>query len=175
MSPSREMSPPQVPDADTAAPRGGPERPAAQGAETGARGAEHWVILALGLLSPVLLILLGVLLRPDPSGVGTHEQLGLRPCAPMELWDVPCPGCGVTTSVTLTVQGRPLAALANQPLGLLVALLMAVFPIWALAVHLRGRSLGEALARIAVGRSMAILAVFVALTWVYTILLVRYG
>src|SRR3954447_16098360 len=39
-------------------------------------------------------------LRPDPRGMGTHQQLGLPPCTFYLYTDVPCPSCGMTTSFT---------------------------------------------------------------------------
>ena len=42
----------------------------------------------------------GFYLRADPVGHGTHQQLGLAPCASMYFLHRPCPGCGLTTSWT---------------------------------------------------------------------------
>jgi hypothetical protein len=57
------------------------------------------------------------LLTPDPSGHGTHTQLGLPPCPSAFLFDRPCPGCGLTTSFTATVQGQFGAAFRAHPFG----------------------------------------------------------
>ena len=70
------------------------------------RSKEHWIVLALAWLALGGAFLLGRFLEPDPRGFGTHEQLGFRACLPVELWNVPCPGCGVTTAVTLAVHGE---------------------------------------------------------------------
>lgn len=56
-------------------------------------------------------------LRPDPSGHGTHEQLGLPPCASMYFLGRPCPGCGLTTSWTATVHGSFAEAFHAHALG----------------------------------------------------------
>jgi hypothetical protein len=61
-------------------------------------------------------------LRPEPSGLGTHRQLGLAACS----WHVErgyvCPTCGVTTAFTLATQGRLIDAVATQPFGALLAM-----------------------------------------------------
>lgn len=56
---------------------------------------------------------------------------------------VPCPGCGVTTSVTLAGQGRPWASLQTQPLGLFLAYGVPLLTLWALVMHLRGEDIYE--------------------------------
>jgi hypothetical protein len=59
------------------------------------------------------------LLTPDPRGFGTHEQLGLPPCASRFLFHTPCQLCGMTTSFTYMAHGMPLRALLAQPAGAL--------------------------------------------------------
>jgi hypothetical protein len=59
----------------------------------------------------------------------------------MELFGLPCPGCGVTTSVALAADGRFAASLSNQPFGLALAACSAAFVAWALLAHLSGRDL----------------------------------
>jgi hypothetical protein len=74
----------------------------------------------------IALICLAVLmtaawLTPDPHGMGTHQQLGLRPCGMMEQFGLPCPTCGYTTSFSLFVRGRLLSSAINQPGGFATA------------------------------------------------------
>ena len=54
--------------------------------------------------------LIAIVLRPDPSGHGTHTQLGLPPCPSVLLFNRPCPGCGLTTSFTAVLHGDFVAA-----------------------------------------------------------------
>ena len=61
------------------------------------RTREHWMVVGVAVAAVVVIVVLAFFLRADPRGFGTHEQLGLQPCMPMELWGFPCPGCGVTT------------------------------------------------------------------------------
>lgn len=79
------------------------------------------------LAALVTLTLIGVAgiawwLEPDPRGVGTHEQLGLRPCFLVAVCGVPCPFCGMTTAVTHAAHGNMAAAFRTQPAGALFAL-----------------------------------------------------
>jgi len=53
-----------------------------------------WAILAVGLS-----------LTARGKGDGTHVQLGLPACRSMVVNGVPCPTCGLTTSVTAAVHG----------------------------------------------------------------------
>jgi hypothetical protein len=72
----------------------------------------------------------GAALHPDPSGHGTHTQLGLPPCPSAFLFDRPCPGCGMTTSWSATIHGDLPAAFAAHPLG---PILYGAFTAYALA------------------------------------------
>lgn len=106
-------------------------------------------------------------LRPDPQGFGTHEQLGLPACQSMSWFGVPCPGCGVTTSVTWFAHANALESLRTQPFGFalgLIALLTA--PLAAVAL-VRGADLAEVarnLNRRAVWWALATVAFW---SWVY--------
>ncbi len=139
-----------------------------QALETG-RGAAHWLVLAACAAGWLVLAALALLAHPDERGVGTHEQFGLPPCATVRFFDFPCPGCGVTTSVTHAVQGRPLEALRNQPFGLVVALLFALGLPWALVGHLRGRALPDELGRMGPSRWAWGLGGAMLAAWIYKI------
>ena len=66
------------------------------------------------------------LLQPAPRGVGTHEQLGLPPCAFLHLTGVPCPSCGLTTSFAHAARLHFQEAFFAQPFGLITFCLMAL-------------------------------------------------
>jgi len=132
----------------------------------------HWVVVAAATVALLGLGLLGAFVTPAPEGYGTHEQLGLPPCSSMARFGVPCPGCGVTTSVALAAHGRLVDSFLNQPFGLLVALLGALLIPWTLYGLLRGRDLGEGLARLAGKPTLISLgAVFLA-SWIYKLWIV---
>ncbi|MFT7670272.1 MAG: hypothetical protein ACI8X5_002980 [Planctomycetota bacterium] len=112
------------------------------------------------------LIVLAVIAKPDARGFGTHEQLGLAPCQLLEMTGVPCPGCGVTTSVTLALQGEPAESLATQPFGLILALAWPLLTLWALVLHLRGADVFQVLDR-RKRRWIASAMLLMAASWIY--------
>lgn len=80
----------------------------------------------------------GAFLRPNPAGHGTHQQLGLPPCPVVVLYERPCPGCGLTTSFTNTIQGNFAAAFAAHPIGPLLYLGLAICGVASLVGLVRG-------------------------------------
>jgi hypothetical protein len=137
-----------------------------------ARSPTHWVLVALAPACLLVLFVLGALVEPAPEGHGTHTQLGLPPCPAMNWLGVPCPGCGVTTSVALAARGSVRAAFLTQPIGLAVALGLALYPLWVLVQLLRGRDLDASL------RSLPARPIFIASgvallgAWIYKLAVV---
>ena len=137
------------------------------------RSLEHWLLLSVAIAGVAALVVLGFLVEPDPRGFGTHEKLGLPPCRTIQWWGIPCPGCGVTTSVALVAHGRPLDAFLVQPFGLVSVAGVVVIAAWALAGVVRGRDLGEDLrARNLRAAGWTVAAAMLA-AWIYKIALVR--
>jgi len=140
------------------------------------RSSEHRLLCGGAVAGLLLLLAMGFLLKPDARGYGTHERLGFAPCMPMEVWNVPCPGCGVTTSVTHAVRGELAASLRTQPFGLALFIAVLVFAVWAFFVHLSGRDVWIQIR--SVGRPRlykwggAICVLFVA-SWFYKLVAVR--
>jgi hypothetical protein len=138
------------------------------------RSSEHWVLLAGAFAGRGILVLLGLFVTPDPRGYGTHTHLGLPDCKTIEWFGVPCPGCGVTTSMCLAAHGRLFAALYNQPLGFACALVMAFAPFAALGVHVAGRDVYVEAKRLVLRPWLIGAGVFVLLAWVWKLGLVRH-
>ena len=67
-----------------------------------------------------LVLYISLRLEADPSGIGTHQQLGLAPCGFVQLTQYPCPMCGMTTSFTLMSDGCFIKAVVNQPFGVVL-------------------------------------------------------
>lgn len=107
------------------------------------RGSAHYVCLLIVILATLGVIGLGLFAEADPRGYGTHEQLGLAPCRMLQFTGVPCPACGVTTSVTLAAKGEVVASFVTQPFGLLCALAAPLATLWALLLHFRGKDIYE--------------------------------
>jgi len=92
------------------------------------------------VLVPCLAVLgVSAWLRPDPSGVGTHEQLGLSTCSMLIDRGWPCPGCGLTTSFAAVAHGQFVAAFRAQAAGPLLFALVVLLTVAAAAEAVTGR------------------------------------
>src|SRR5436309_12789916 len=85
--------------------------------------------LALAMTAAVLAAGYATVWRLDPWDgpgrpklLGTHEQLGLAPCAFRAVTGLPCPTCGMTTCVSHVTHGDLGAAAAARPGGVVLAL-----------------------------------------------------
>jgi len=65
----------------------------------------------------IVVLLLSLWLKPDPRGLGTHEQLMLFPCNFHRATGLPCPFCGMTTAFAHMARGQVGEALLAQPMG----------------------------------------------------------
>ncbi len=83
-----------------------------------------------GLLWAGLLAVLATaaMLRPDPSGLGTHTHLHLPPCGFYLALGKPCPSCGMTTAFAWMMHGQPVRAFEAQPAG--VAVFLSALALW---------------------------------------------
>ena len=61
---------------------------------------------------------------------GSAHQSAPSVCLFKEITGLPCPSCGTTRSVLLLFHGEVLAALMTNPFGLLIAIGLAVIPLW---------------------------------------------
>ena len=96
-----------------------------------------WLAAAgIGLLG---LLLIAAVLKPSPSGRGTHEQLGLPPCTFLVLFGRPCPSCGMTTAWAYMVRGLWVDACRANVGGTLLGLLAIVAAAWLLGSAAAGR------------------------------------
>ncbi|GAC1315503.1 MAG: DUF2752 domain-containing protein [Isosphaeraceae bacterium] len=97
------------------------------------------VLLATAALGIAMGFLVASRLEPDPKGFGTHEQMGLPPCAFLKVTRLPCPSCGLTTSFAWITRGRFDQAWRANPAGLLLAPLCAWTAVWCCLSALFGR------------------------------------
>ena len=94
------------------------------------------ILAGLGLFS---LLLLACKLDPSPRGYGTHRQLGLEECFFVSRLEIRCPSCGMTTSWSLLVRGRLLAAIRANAGGCMLAVAAIAAAPWLLLSGLASR------------------------------------
>ena len=87
-------------------------------------------VVLIGIATGLAVVLaVAVSLRPSERGFGTHQQLGLPPCAFRVWFGVRCPSCGMTTAWSHMVRGRPFrAVLANAGGAALCAAVLVCVP-----------------------------------------------
>lgn len=96
-----------------------------------------WGALAGILLS---LLMIAIFLKPNPDGLGTHQQLGLPPCTFQYLVGVRCPACGMTTSWAYLMKGYIFKAFETSCSGTLLGMLALAVSIVSLSKCLSGTS-----------------------------------
>lgn len=114
-----------------------------------------WLLLPVGFL---IVAGLSAVLKPSPSGMGTHRALGLPDCLFLHWTGIPCPGCGLTTSFVWMAHGAWQKAFEVHPLGPLLFLafgLAALLAGWEffgrstpLSALARGKGMGWAYAAV---------------------------
>ena len=92
--------------------------------------------LPVGIL---MVFIVAVRLNPDHRGFGTHQQLGLPPCAFRVLTGMKCPQCGMTTSFAFLVRGDVSASLHANSAGIVLAPLLMLVGIVSLISGIMGR------------------------------------
>lgn len=83
----------------------------------------HRILAAVAASAALTVLVLAARLEPDPSGVGTHRQLGLPACGYLEATGRPCLSCGMTTAFSHMAEAEPVAAVRANPMGLVLFLL----------------------------------------------------
>lgn len=59
-----------------------------------------------------------------------QETVGV--CIIKNVTGYPCPSCGTTRAVTLLLNGEIINSLLLNPFGIIVAIIMTIFPVWVL-------------------------------------------
>jgi hypothetical protein len=85
------------------------------------------------------IIAIGATLSPRSEGHGTHQQLGLPACGMVVKHHLPCPTCGLTTSVACLAHGQVAAAFRAQAFGPFLFVGLALFGAAGLFEALTGR------------------------------------
>ncbi len=135
-------------------------------------GNDQIIYLILIAIASFTLVIARIL-QPSPKGFGTHEQLGLPPCAFLHLTGFPCPGCGLTTSFAHAARFDFHLAFVAQPFGL-IAFFLTVLSIPLLLILIRKRVAWFSAIR-ARGTDVLLYLLIAAYlgSWVYKIVVMR--
>jgi len=145
-----------------------PPPPALGTASSSPANGSRLAALAVFAASTAVLVV-AFALTPNPSGVGTHEAMGLPACGLLRASGIPCATCGMTTSFSYAAHGDLLASFINQPAGAVLALLTAMAAVlsgYALATGMSLAPIGAAIWR---PRVVVIAAALLLIAWAYKI------
>ena len=109
-------------------------------------------------------------LQPAAAGHGTHEGLGLPPCAWAMALDKPCMTCGMTTAFAYAADGDLVSSFLTQPFGFVLAVATAATGWGAGLVALTGSNLGRVAQRVLNGRLLWITVGMLLAAWAYKFL-----
>lgn len=116
---------------------------------------------------------LAAALKPDPSGHGTHTQLGLGPCGFLLSTGYPCPSCGMTTAFAFFAHGHVWASFLAQPTGFVLAAATAIAGVLALGAMLSGRIVSVNWYRVSPVRTAWGFAILFFGSWIFEVILTR--
>jgi hypothetical protein len=97
-------------------------------------GKKERISLAVLTAGLVAVLSIAAWLAPDPSGLGTHQQLGLPACTSVAILGIRCPACGMTTSWALMIEGRVPEAIRANLGGSMLFLVAALSVPWLVGV-----------------------------------------
>jgi len=103
--------------------------------------------IAAGFVGLVCLVILVVaaFVKPDPSGMGSHKQLGQPACGFYERTGYPCPTCGMTTAFAHMARGHIIRSFAVQPAGALGAIICVAALVVCSYISILGRRMDKLL------------------------------
>lgn len=87
-------------------------------------------IFLISVISVIFALL--IIITPSSEGIGTHQQIIPFPCLFYHVLKIPCPSCGLTTSLSNLFHGNFIEAINAHPLGpffLLVFILVFILSI----------------------------------------------
>ncbi len=122
------------------------------------------------LLLCVAAIATALWLRPDSRGYGTHSQLHLLPCAFKTITALPCPACGLTTSMTHMAHADVVGAFNAHPFGIIAFSMIVLVAILSANSLLRNRPLTPALKRVFSNKTLTALGVCFIVTWLFNLM-----
>lgn len=114
-------------------------------------------------------------LTPDPDGMGTHIQLGLRPCTYLEATGIPCATCGMSTAFSHAAHGQLIQSFVTQPAGMIMCLLLAVISLLSLYTLVMGIDILPIVRLLIKPHAFLSMGILVGAAWGYKILMVQLG
>ena len=132
------------------------------------------LLAAAGLAGIIVAIALLLSVQPNPAGLGTHHQLRLPPCGLLTFTGVPCPSCGVTTSMAHMARLQVLSALRVQPFGVVAFAIMLLSAVGLGATIIQGRGPMHWLQGLGINWSAFAIALggLFLLSWIYKIIII---
>ena len=103
-----------------------------------------------------------------------EQQATVGVCIIKNVTGYPCPSCGTTRAVALLLEGKIINSLLLNPFGIIVAVIMTVFPVWVLTdVVLKKETFFLAYKKteaiIRKPRIAAVLILLVLLNWIWNL------
>lgn len=133
---------------------------------TQSRGLERLAAVGVALACLAVLVT-AARLAPDAAGHGTHERLGLPPCAWAQTFDKPCVTCGMTTAFAHAAHGDVLDSARTQPAGFVLAVLTAAVAWGAAHVAVTGSSIWRVTERVLTTRVLWVSVGLLLASWAY--------
>ncbi len=122
---------------------------------------------AITALVCLAVLIAGASVKPSAEGHGTHESLGLPPCAWVVWFDKPCATCGMTTAVSHATHASFLQSAKTQPMGFLIALTLATIFWGATHQALTASRIGSVAQRAITTKAVILFLTLILAAWIY--------
>ena len=90
------------------------------------------------LIITIITAIIPFLLTPSAIGIGTHQQIIPVPCLFRMFIRIPCPSCGLTTSISHLLHGDILKSFVIHPLGPTFFVLLVIIIIQSIRGLIKG-------------------------------------
>ncbi|MFI4854107.1 MAG: DUF2752 domain-containing protein [Phycisphaerales bacterium JB065] len=137
--------------------------------QTGKIPATERLLCAAMAVAILTVLGIGAWLDADPTGFGTHTQLGLDECSFVAMFGYPCASCGMTTAFTHAADFSLLQSFLAQPAGAVYAVTSAA-AFWVLLyVACTGSPAGRTLVRAVGGKVLWGGLILLGAAWAYKV------
>ena len=73
------------------------------------------------------------------NGFQDHNHELIKVCLFKNITGIPCPSCGTTHSIIALIHGDFVGAIMENPIGIILALCLTVFPLWIMMDYFKGK------------------------------------